>query len=415
MVASIVVIVVLIVTGHRVTLWNSKPIRETPPKRVTPQRVDRCAERSRKPCQVFFLKLGLFFPFTSHFRWHRDARMTPRVLPGMTPVDFLIVRHGQTSWNKDGIIQGQADAPLDAVGLAQAAALANELAAPADSVRKRRTTLPTPQLPIVTSDLSRALDTASVLADAIAQAQAVDRRATGGNSGSPDKPNLGVSKLIANVETTGKLRERHVGRLQGSRLSEARAKDPKAWNAFRSKDDRVKIPNDGESYDDVWDRAVGFVEELAGKRARHQTDSQKALNSAAAADNKNDTTDPKKPPNQPTALVTHGGVARVLLDRCDRDVLALQDIGERTERTDGVDELATSNSTLHENENDGNVKPRRVRRPGVVPNCSVGWIRVHVSNDTQEEQLWETVVWGENSFLTEIQGDAEDAAGADYA
>ena len=177
----------------------------------------------------------------------------------------------------------------------------------------------------------------------------------------------------------------------------------------------MKIPNDGESYDDVWDRAVGFVEELAGKRARHQTDSQKALNSAAAADNKNDTTDPKKPPNQPTALVTHGGVARVLLDRCDRDVLALQDIGERTERTDGVDELATSNSTLHENENDGNVKPRRVRRPGVVPNCSVGWIRVHVSNDTQEEQLWETVVWGENSFLTEIQGDAEDAAGADYA
>jgi probable phosphoglycerate mutase len=46
-----------------------------------------------------------------------------RRVPGWTPVDFLILRHGQTTWNARGIIQGQADAPLDDVGRAQARAL----------------------------------------------------------------------------------------------------------------------------------------------------------------------------------------------------------------------------------------------------------------------------------------------------
>ena len=45
-------------------------------------------------------------------------------MPGWTPVDFLILRHGQTTWNARGIIQGQAYAPLDDVGRAQARALA---------------------------------------------------------------------------------------------------------------------------------------------------------------------------------------------------------------------------------------------------------------------------------------------------
>ena len=35
-----------------------------------------------------------------------------RRVPGWTPVDFFILRHGQTTWNARGIIQGQADAPL---------------------------------------------------------------------------------------------------------------------------------------------------------------------------------------------------------------------------------------------------------------------------------------------------------------
>lgn len=40
---------------------------------------------------------------------------------------LLLVRHGQSEWNAAGRIQGQADAPLDEVGLAQAQRLAERL------------------------------------------------------------------------------------------------------------------------------------------------------------------------------------------------------------------------------------------------------------------------------------------------
>jgi glucosyl-3-phosphoglycerate phosphatase len=60
-------------------------------------------------------------------------------------------RHGRTTWNMQRRFQGQADAPLDAVGRAQARTAAHHLAAH------------NPQA-IVSSDLSRAADTAAELA-----------------------------------------------------------------------------------------------------------------------------------------------------------------------------------------------------------------------------------------------------------
>ena len=89
-----------------------------------------------------------------------------RRVPGWTPVDFFILRHGQTTWNARGIIQGQADAPLDDVGRAQARALAEFLVGDGLSAGRTRG-FPRPGLPVVTSDLSRAVDTARVLADEI--------------------------------------------------------------------------------------------------------------------------------------------------------------------------------------------------------------------------------------------------------
>ncbi|MCA1720314.1 MAG: phosphoglycerate mutase family protein [Actinobacteria bacterium] len=44
------------------------------------------------------------------------------------PRRVVVLRHGRTAWNDEGRIQGQLDVPLDDVGLAQAAAVAEVLA-----------------------------------------------------------------------------------------------------------------------------------------------------------------------------------------------------------------------------------------------------------------------------------------------
>ena len=63
---------------------------------------------------------------------------------------LLLVRHGETDWNAGRRWQGHTDVPLNARGRAQAAALAEELAADPPSA-------------IYTSDLSRARETAEIV------------------------------------------------------------------------------------------------------------------------------------------------------------------------------------------------------------------------------------------------------------
>jgi probable phosphoglycerate mutase len=63
---------------------------------------------------------------------------------------IIVWRHGRTEWNLAGRVQGQTDVPLDEVGREQARSAAARLA----SLRPTR---------IVTSDLSRARDTADEL------------------------------------------------------------------------------------------------------------------------------------------------------------------------------------------------------------------------------------------------------------
>ena len=41
---------------------------------------------------------------------------------------LILIRHGRTEWNHDGRFQGQADVELDAVGRAQAMAMASRVA-----------------------------------------------------------------------------------------------------------------------------------------------------------------------------------------------------------------------------------------------------------------------------------------------
>lgn len=66
---------------------------------------------------------------------------------------FVLVRHGETDWNAQEKLQGTSDIPLNAVGKLQAQALAESL----DDERFDR---------IISSPLSRALETAQVIAAA---------------------------------------------------------------------------------------------------------------------------------------------------------------------------------------------------------------------------------------------------------
>lgn len=76
-----------------------------------------------------------------------------------------LVRHGQTDWNRQGRYQGQADPPLNAAGLAQAEALAGQLAASGERFAA-----------IYASDLQRARDTAEVIGAALGLPAKVDAR-----------------------------------------------------------------------------------------------------------------------------------------------------------------------------------------------------------------------------------------------
>jgi broad specificity phosphatase PhoE len=68
---------------------------------------------------------------------------------------LLLVRHGETDWNAEGRLQGHTDQPLNDYGRRQARALADRLAGNDIAA-------------IYTSDLSRARETAEILAERLA-------------------------------------------------------------------------------------------------------------------------------------------------------------------------------------------------------------------------------------------------------
>ena len=75
--------------------------------------------------------------------------------------EILLTRHGQTDWNLGGRVQGHTDIPLNATGVAQARALADELAAEQ-------------LVAVYSSDLGRARDTAAIVAELHGLAVTVD-------------------------------------------------------------------------------------------------------------------------------------------------------------------------------------------------------------------------------------------------
>ena len=133
---------------------------------------------------------------------------------------LLLVRHGRTTWNAERRFQGHKDAPLDAIGRAQARRVAREL-------RGRGIDL------LLSSDLSRAADTAAAIAAA---------------SGIP-------------VTHDKRLRETYAGSFEGRTWHEI-MESPDGEMAQRwSEGHHVRPGGDGELADEVAARAIEALNE----------------------------------------------------------------------------------------------------------------------------------------------------------
>jgi len=154
---------------------------------------------------------------------------------------LIAIRHGETAWNVDTRIQGHLDIPLNDIGRWQARRAAEALAGE-------------PITSIYASDLSRAFETATTVAEVAG---------------------------LAVVPEQG-LRERNFGVFQGRTFAEIEAESPEQALRWRKRDPDFASEG-GESLNRFRDRVVNTVGQLA---ARH--------------------------PDELIVLVAHGGVMDVL-------------------------------------------------------------------------------------------------------
>jgi len=131
---------------------------------------------------------------------------------------LLLLRHGRTAWNLERRIQGQTDSGLDETGHAQSRAAAKEIAALRPAL-------------VWSSDLSRARDTAAYVGEA-----------------------CGLE-----VVTDPRLREYHLGSMQGRTHAEIAETHPAEYARFRRGDFEAA---DGESTAEVGARMAAALREL---------------------------------------------------------------------------------------------------------------------------------------------------------
>lgn len=167
---------------------------------------------------------------------------------------LYVIRHGETTWNRDRRVQGHTDVPLSEIGRDQAAAVAEALDAEVPSPREGA---PARAL-LYTSDLTRARETAAPIA---ARLRIVPRR-------------------------RADLRERSMGIAEGRTWEDLERELPGPVAAYRSHADRDAIPG---------------MEPTEAFRAR----ALQAIHDIAAAADED---------GLPAVVVTHGGFLHLLLE-----------------------------------------------------------------------------------------------------
>lgn len=132
-----------------------------------------------------------------------------------------LVRHGETSWNAEGRVQGQADVPLSAVGRAQARSIAALISGRQFDV-------------LYSSDLQRAVQTAQ-----------------------PAARMLGLP-----VRLDPRLRERHYGMFETLTYADAKLRYPEEYARFKAHDPEFDFRS-GESLRAFYERSVGCLASIA--------------------------------------------------------------------------------------------------------------------------------------------------------
>jgi probable phosphoglycerate mutase len=145
----------------------------------------------------------------------------------MTETKLIVVRHGETAWNRERRMQGTTDTPLSDVGRAQARALGRRLAGRDFAA-------------LYASDLCRARDTAAIIAEHTGRELITDPR----------------------------LRERSFGVFEGLTAREIEERFPDEHARFASRDPDYEVPG-GECARVFSGRCIGCLSEIAG---RHRGD-----------------------------------------------------------------------------------------------------------------------------------------------
>ncbi len=140
----------------------------------------------------------------------------------MTTTRIILIRHGETLWNKERREMGQLDSPLSEMGHKQAAAIAHRL------MQNRFSAL-------YSSDLGRAMQTATYIAQ------------------------ICQKEIIAETD----LRERNMGIFQGYTRQEMQEKFPKEWQAYQSENKFDYVIPQGESQRQRLNRSIRIMNTLA--------------------------------------------------------------------------------------------------------------------------------------------------------
>ncbi|MHB1125513.1 MAG: alpha-ribazole phosphatase [Bacillota bacterium] len=138
----------------------------------------------------------------------------------------ILVRHGQTIWNQDGRFQGHTNVELSEAGKEQARQLTNAL-------KKEKVTA------VYTSDLSRALTTAQIIAN----------------------------HFDLDVRVIPEIKEINFGRWEGLTYKQINENFGELAAVWRSKPGTLQIPG-GESFKEVMDRASLAIQQLIGRHPK---------------------------------------------------------------------------------------------------------------------------------------------------